>query len=135
MVRRSERGEGLRRPPSPPQAHHCRRCFFTSCRYNHRWRWRGCELRQGVPPPLNAAALFCRGSPGKQGKKVGEESAIAACEERGMHRPLLHAASSPEVLADISRCLLCLRAVASGEDRSVAYRHQRACECSKSPSP
>nr|GMD23908.1 hypothetical protein Iba_chr08bCG9760 [Ipomoea batatas] len=47
------------------------------------------------------------------GKKVGEESAIAACEERGMHRPLLHAASSPEVLADIGRCQLCLRAVAS----------------------
>nr|GMD45905.1 hypothetical protein Iba_chr10dCG14500 [Ipomoea batatas] len=152
----------LRRAPSPPQTHHCRRCFITSRCYNHRWSpqlrnrtekgtplsssaaaaawpngrgWRGWELRQGVPPPLNAATLFCRASPGKQGKKVGEESAIAACEERGMHRPLLHAASSPEVLADISRCQLCLRAVASGEDRSVAYRHRRACECSKSPSP
>nr|GLL44888.1 hypothetical protein Itr_chr13CG16100 [Ipomoea trifida]GLL44889.1 hypothetical protein Itr_chr13CG16110 [Ipomoea trifida] len=56
----------------------------------------------------------------EQRTKIGDEDAVAACEERGVHQPLLPAASSPDVLAVVSRYPFRLRAVASGENRPVA---------------
>nr|GMC82393.1 hypothetical protein Iba_chr04bCG12980 [Ipomoea batatas] len=80
--------------------------------------WSTSEVKVAATLALPFVVGNEEGAAEEQRTKIGEENAIAACEERGMHQPLLHAASSPEVLADVSCCQLCLRAVASGEDRS-----------------